>query len=571
LITDFFTLKKAAGKNDKDLTEVRLAILFDSSSQFFHQAIKGYGKLTGLNYEIYESDYNQVEKEILTGNSKLYQSDPDFIIIGYSTQKLYQKFFVTKDRVSFADQMLEKFKDLCETLCSRKKTNIIFFNFTEGLPSVFGNFSNKIPDSFLYQVRKINFELMNFASSRNNFFILDINLLQHIHGEDFVTDPKLLTNSDISFSLKILPYIAKNVNDIILSFKGKSKKCLILDLDNTLWGGVIGDDGVENIQIGSLGIGKAFTLFQMWIKQLKERGILLVVCSKNNEELAKEPFISHPDMILKMEDFVLFVANWKNKNENIHFIQQTLNIGFDSFVFIDDNPVEREIIRKQYPDITVPELPEDPSEFLPYLSKLNLFETISFTDEDLARTKLYQEESNRVLLKQNYLNEDEFLENLKMYSRIENLNKFNLPRINQLFTRTNQFNLRTKRYTLTELEEISSSTEYISFAVYLKDKYGDYGLISVVILKKEKTFLFIDNWVMSCRVFNRGLEKFIFNHILKISRECGFTLLTGEYIPTAKNKVVADLFKNLGFREKENYWEIDPVNTSSIKNQINYE
>jgi FkbH-like protein len=359
-------------------------------------------------------------------------------------------------------------------------------------------------------------------------------------------------------SIDILPEVAAKTVDLIGAMYGKFRKCVILDLDNTLWGGVIGDDGVENIQIGSLGIGKAFTEFQYWIKKLKNRGIILAVCSKNTESVAKEPFEKHPDMVLKLEDIAVFVANWENKADNIRLIQGVLNIGFDSMIFLDDNPVERQIVRENIPGITIPELPEDPADYLEYLYSLNLFETISFSNEDAERTKLYQVEAQRTVLQKKFTNEDDFLKSLDMISVVEPFNKFNTPRVAQLSQRSNQFNLRTVRYTEADIEALSANDNYATFTFTLEDKFGDNGLICVIILQKEDSdTLFIDTWFMSCRVLKRGMENFVLNTLVDFAKENGFKKLKGEYIATQKNEMVKDHYKNLGFAEENNSWILD--------------
>jgi FkbH-like protein len=371
-------------------------------------------------------------------------------------------------------------------------------------------------------------------------------------------------------SLDILPKVAHRILSIIAAMNGKIKKCLVLDLDNTLWGGVIGDDGIENIQIGSLGIGKAFTEFQYWVKSLKERGIILAVCSKNTESVAKEPFEKHPDMVLHLDDIAVFVANWENKVDNIRQIQSILNIGFDSMVFIEDNPFERNMIRENIPEICVPELPEDPAAYLQYLYSLNLFETVSFSNEDSERTRLYQTESQRVTLQQKFTNENVFLKDLNMLSLVEPFNKFNTPRVAQLSQRSNQFNLRTIRYTDADIQMLSTSNDYFTFSFTLEDKFGDNGLIGVIILKKESnSTLFIDTWLMSCRVLKRGMEQFVLNTISNFGKENGYTLLKGEYIPSAKNEIVKDHYKNLGFKMSENCWILDITNYKNKKCFIN--
>ena len=236
-------------------------------------------------------------------------------------------------------------------------------------------------------------------------------------------------------------------------------------MDNTTWGGIIGDDGIEKIQIGTLGLGKAFTELQLWAKNLKERGIILAVCSKNTDHIAKEPFEKHPDMILRLEDIAVFVANWENKADNIRYIQSVLNIGFDSMVFLDDNPFERNLVRQELPEVTVPELPKDPAEYITYLQQFNLFETVSYSKLDSDRTSKYQEEAKRVGMKKSFASVDDYLGNLNMLAIAASFDDFNVPRIAQLTQRSNQFNLRTIRYTEKDVRDIMASDKHYSMSV----------------------------------------------------------------------------------------------------------
>jgi FkbH-like protein len=297
-----------------------------------------------------------------------------------------------------------------------------------------------------------------------------------------------------------------------------------------------------------LGIGKAFTEFQQWVKKLKNRGIVIAVCSKNNEETAKEPCVKHPDMILRLEDISVFIANWDNKADNIRQIQSILNIGFDSMVFLDDNPFERNIVRENIPQMTVPELPEDPGEYLEYLYDLNLFETVSYSKADRDRTKQYQTEAQRVSLKKVFANESDFLKSLDMISEVRGFDTFNTPRVAQLSQRSNQFNLRTIRYTDADIQRISTDDHYRNFSFTLSDKFGDNGLIGVVILEKQdEETLFVDTWLMSCRVLKRGMENFTLNTLVEYAKKNGFKRIIGEYITTPKNKMVEEHYQNLGF------------------------
>ena len=555
----FQALKKNLKKDFSALKTIKVAVLGDSATQMYVQAIKGYGYELGINFDVFEADYDQVELQVYDGTSELNEFKPDYVVIFYCTNKLLKKFGKQNlnDKANFAGEQLDKFEKLYQTITAKIKSKVIFFNFNEADDAVFGNYANKTSVSFVYQLRKINFELMNLAQKHKNLFILDMNMLQARYGNAYITDNKIYINTDLLLSIDFLPVIAKSTIDIIQAISGKFKKCLVLDLDNTTWGGIIGDDGLENIQIGDLGIGKAFSELQLWAKQLKQRGIILAVCSKNDEAIAKEPFEKHPDMILRLDDIAVFVANWNNKADNIKYIQSILNIGFDAMVFLDDNPFERNMVRTNVQDITIPELPEDPSEYMDYLRTLNLFETASFTNEDEHRTKQYQEEANRSVLQQQFTDETDFLKSLHMVALVEPFNKFNTPRVAQLSQRSNQFNLRTVRYTEEDILNIANDETYISLAFSLADKYGDYGLISLIIMKQTKAdTLFIDTWLMSCRVLKRNMENFVLNTMVTTGLQKGYTILEGEYIPTAKNNMVKDHYSNLGFNFDGNTWKL---------------
>lgn len=557
---DFSQLKKNLKKNFAGLKTIKVAVLGDTATQFLVQALRAAGFESGFDLQMWEADYDQIERQICDPTSELYEFKPEVVIVFKSSHKLLSKYnkLMIAQHNTFASVELEAISDLCSTLNNRINAKIIYYNYTEIDDAVFGNFANKTEISFLFQLRKLNYELMNYAVKNTNLYLCDLSSIHNQVGKQIFFKPSVYVNTEMVLNIDILPNVAYRTLDIINALNGKIKKCVILDLDNTTWGGIIGDDGLENIQVGSLGIGKAFSEFQYWIKKLKNRGVIVAVCSKNTESVAKEPFEKHPDMVLRLEDIAVFIANWENKADNIRQIQSILNIGFDSMVFIDDNPFERNIVRENITQIYVPELPEDPAEYLEFLYNLNLFEAVSFSNEDAERTKLYQVESQRAVLQQKFTNEDDFLKSLNMLSLVEPFNKFNTPRVAQLSQRSNQFNLRTVRYTEVDIEKLSQSKDYFTFAFTLEDKFGDNGLICVIILKKESDHvLFIDTWFMSCRVLKRGMENFVLNTIVSFGKENGFKLLKGEYIPTTKNEMVKDHYLNLGFEKVNEFWELN--------------
>ena len=550
----FQELKKITKHMPADLPAIKVALTGDTATQFLATAIRGTGAERGYQIDLFEAEYNQVERQFLDPSSELYQTDADFIVLFQSTHKLGEKHSLLSpsQQESLAEERLAFVASVCENpmLASKK---IICLNYPEIEDTVFGSYATKVTSSFTYQVRKLNMGLMDLSQRYANLFICDIAGLQNKLGRDMMFAPNVYVSTEMVLSIDALPYVASRVMDIICAIKGQFKKCLILDLDNTVWGGVIGDDGLEGIQLGhGLGIGKAFTEFQMWVKKLKQRGVIICVASKNNEETAKEPFEKHPDMVLKLEDIAVFQANWEKKVDNIRTIQRILNIGFDSMVFLDDNPFERNIVRENIPGITVPELPQDPGEYLEYLYSLNLFETASYSQADKDRTKQYQVEAQRVSLQKTFSNEADFLKSLDMTSVVSGFNKFNTPRVAQLSQRSNQFNLRTVRYTEADIEALGQNPDVIDLSFTLEDKFGDNGLIAVIIMKKQdEETLFIDTWFMSCRVLKRGMEDFTLNTMVEAAREKGYKRIVGEYLPTPKNKMVENHYPSLGFQKLE--------------------
>ena len=547
----FKELKRNLKKDVSDLSPVKVSLLGDSATQFLATSIKGMGVERGYNIHLFEAEYNQVERQVLDPTSDLYQYGAKYTIVFQSTHKLLEKYAMMS--ADEQDHMADNRLDFIRTICAQVPGHIIYYNYPEIEDTVFGSYANKVQNSFTYQLRKLNYELMNLAQECQNLFICDLCGLQNKFGRDMMFDSTVYVGTEMLLSLDALPYVASRTMDIISSIEGKFKKCLILDLDNTVWGGVVGDDGWENIQVGhGLGIGKAFTEFQEWVKKLKNRGIIVCVCSKNDEDKAKEPFEKNPEMVLKLDDISVFIANWENKADNIRTIQSILNIGFDSMVFLDENPFERNMVRENVPEVTVPELPEDPGEYLEFLYTQNLFETASYSNADKDRTKQYQVEAKRVTAAKAFTNEVDFLKSLNMVSEVKNFDKFNTPRVAQLSQRSNQFNLRTIRYTEDQITAIGQSDKYATFSFTLKDKFGDNGLIAVIILeKKDSETLFIDTWLMSCRVLKRGMENFTLNTLVEYARQNGIRKIVGEYLPTAKNGMVKEHYPNLGFETIE--------------------
>ena len=545
----FTALRKNCKKDMSALPGCKVAILGDCATQHIAMALKGWGYEAGLRFEVLDTDYNQIDAQTMDPASEVYTFQPAWCVIANCTDKLYENYcdFPAADRKNFAEVMRDRLIVVWQRLANHCACRILQFNFPAWDDRIFGDFGAKTPDSFAFQLRKLNYLLAESAAAYKNVFLVDLDGLQSRQGESQVRDSKMYCIAKMPFRTDFLPHLAKHITDLILAASGSFKKCVVLDLDNTLWGGVIGDDGLDGIQIGELGLGHAFSAFQMWLKELKNRGIILCVCSKNNEDTAKEPFEKHPEMVLRLEDISVFVANWEDKAGNIRYIQQTLNIGMDSLVFLDDNPFEREVVRSLIGNITVPDLPENPEEYVDFLRSLNLFETASYSEEDRVRTAQYQAEAQRTLLQNQCVDYDAYLQSLEMEAEAKPFDSFHFPRIAQLTQRSNQFNLRTIRYTEQEIAAIAADDGYVTLYFTLKDKFGDHGLISTVIMEKQEDQLFVNTWLMSCRVLKRGMEEFIINKMLSTAAALGYKTVVGEYLKTPKNAMVANIYEKLGF------------------------
>lgn len=548
----FKELKKAQKETSENLPVIKMALMGDCATQLLATAIRGYGAKEGFHIDLLDTDYNQIKMLTMDPTSEVYQHNPEYILIQMCTEKLFERYCQTpmQDRTEFAKGVMTEIQTAWDNVARFSTSKVIQFDFVEVDDRILGNYGLKVESSFLFQLRKLNYMMMEQSAKEKHIYLASLAQIQNQMGRKQFFDEKYYYSAKVPISLTALPFAAKQVVDIIKAQKGRIKKCVVLDLDNTLWGGVIGDDGLSGIQIGELGAGHAFTDFQLWLRELKNRGIILTVCSKNNEETAKEPFEKHPEMVLRLEDISMFVANWEDKANNIKRIQQTLNLGMDSFVFIDDNPFERNMVRSLIPEITVPELPEDPAEYLGYMQSLNLFETASYSEEDQNRTKQYQAEIGRAILQQQYASVDEYLKSLEMVAEAKPFDAFHVPRIAQLTQRSNQFNLRTVRYSEDDIQRIAEDDHYITLYFTLKDKFGDHGLISVVILEKQDAHtLFVNTWLMSCRVLKRGMEEFVINTMIDRARRNGYNTVIGEYIKTPKNAMVEHIFEKMGFQK----------------------
>ena len=541
---------------------MNISILSDLSTQFISKNLSSILDDTNSNITITDYNYRPVESHFY----ETVEEREDYIIILESTFTIYKNYLESSIKEKFFEDEFKRIKSYLINLS--KKSKILFANFFEINDKLYGNQSVKISSSFIYQIRKLNLIVSEFIQSKENILIFDLSTLINLNGYNTIIDNKLYINYGVLFTIEGSKIISESIGQIIKSNSSKIVKCIILDLDNTIWGGVIGDDGIDKLQIGNVGIGKSFTLFQKWLKLIKESGVLLCVCSKNDEEIAKSPFLKHPEMVLGLDDITIFVANWDNKPTNISEIKKKLNIGFDSIVFLDDNKFERDLVRKSIPEIIVPELPEDPVDYLNFLFNENIFErNISLKNLNTDRTNLYKTEFQRIDFKENFDNENDYLNSLNMVCKLEKINNFNIPRISELSKRTNQFNLTGIRFDESDLEKIIKSEKLDGYSFSLKDSFGSYGVVSFIIFEKEFNDIKIINWGMSCRVFKRTLEQFIINKLVFLLKD--YDNIKGELVPTSKNKVLKLFLSELDII-KDNIININ-INTfnplkTSVKN-----
>jgi FkbH-like protein len=558
-----FNAARRLTENTLGYPEVRVAVLGDSTTSQLVQVLRSVLYKRGLFARVYEAGFNVIDQEVIDPSSGLYQFAPDYVLLNVTRQGLRERYYGgSGPKDAFAAETCAAIEGWWTAISSRATCRIIQNLYELPLDRPYGNFTVRVENSFLSTVAEINRRLIASAGKTPNVWLNDIEYLSAAAGKAHWSDEKLWFHAKLFCNLEHLPAVARSIAAIILAGSGREKKCLVLDLDNTLWGGIVGDDGLEGIDLGKTAVGEAHVLFQRYILSLKQRGLILAVCSKNELANALEPFRKHPDMVLREEDIAVFVANWNPKSDNIRHIAETLKIGLDSFVYLDDSPFEREQVRTALPEVCAPELPEDPAEFIPFLSRANLFETLSASAEDAQRTAYYREEAARSRLKAEFTDIGDYLKSLQMEGQFSRFNPQELPRIAQLIQRSNQFNLTTKRYSELECQAFMTDPSSFSVMVRLKDRLGDYGLISVIICKVEQERLRIDTWLMSCRVLKRGVEHFSMNRVFAFAQKAGCREVVGTYAPTSKNGMVREFYKQFGFVESgrgpsgESHWTL---------------
>jgi FkbH-like protein len=532
------------------LKKIRVAIVGSTTLDHVRDLLAFYLAREGFEVDIYLAPFGSLFPEILDPMSGLYAFKPDVVWIfsGYRDAILPSVASELPDSRTGAaiDKETSRWTKLWETIRSRSDCAIIQNNFDLPTERSAGNFDASWSQGTLRLLRKLNDALATARTTGVTLF--DLDHISALIGKRQWNDSRFWYHSKHAFSVDAAGEVAFQCAKQVVAIYGQSKKCIVLDLDNTLWGGVIGDDGLAGIALGNGAVGEAFVAFQAYVLKLKQRGIILAVCSKNNEDVAQDVFIKHPDMVLKLEDISMFVANWQNKADNIANIAKVLNIGLDSIVFVDDNPAERALVKEMLPQVSVPELPVEPENYIQALERHLYFETTSLSNEDSERSNYYRENAQRALLQESVTDLSNFLKNLDMTAEWGTVDAFHLSRFTQLINKSNQFNLTTIRYSESEISaRINDTDKWICLYFKLKDRFGDNGLIASVLLEKQSAHtLVIDTWAMSCRVLSRTMEEFIMECIIRAAKKLGNHAVIGKFRPTAKNKMVATLYNRLG-------------------------
>ena len=529
--------------------KLRIAVLGGSTTSDIVKMLELFLRNRGIEPSFYESEYAQYWEDAMFGNSELSAFAPELIFIHTSSRNV-REYPAVSDSKELCEHKLEQtythFEQMWEHLTEVYHCPIIQNNFEMPMTRLLGNREAGCPQGRIDFLTRLNCKFYDYAALHQNFYIHDINYLSASYGLDKWLEPKFWHLYKYALAVPAIPDFAYNLSNIICSLMGKNKKVLALDLDNTLWGGVIGDDGQAGIEIGQeTPAGQVFSELQSFIKAHKELGVLLTVCSKNDPENAITG-LEHPDCILKPEDFTLIKANWEPKSQNLLDSAAELNLLPESFVFVDDNPAEREIVAAQLPD-TVTIGFDSPEECILALDRSGYFEVTSLSRDDAQRGEMYKANAQRAAAQAQFADYHDFLLSLDMSAEIRDFDEVHLPRITQLTNKSNQFNVTTKRYTQSEMEEVMHHDGYIRRYGRLCDKFGDNGIVSVVIGHREGLALHIDLWLMSCRVLKRDMELAMLDEIVKAAQAQGLQEIIGYYFPTRKNNMVRELFGTFGF------------------------
>ena len=544
-------IKKELLSQSDNFIEKRIAVLGGSTTNEIVDQLELFLLNYGINPTFYQSEYAQYWQDAMFGNEELDAFNPDIIYV-HTNWRNISEFPTTASTKEDVDLLLKNtynhFAVMWDKLAERFHCPVIQDNFDRPAWRLLGNSDISDYRGRTNFITRLNQKIYRYAQDHKAFFVNDVDYLAACYGLDAWSNPLYWHMYKYSLCLDAIPSLAKSVADIIKSIYGKNKKVLVCDLDNTLWGGVVGDDGVEGIQIGSeVPVGQIYFEFQQYIKELKRIGILLAVNSKNDEENAIAG-LNHPDAPLKPDDFVSIKANWDNKDRNMQAIAAELNLGIDSFVFVDDNPTEREIVRHADFGMAIPRM-DRVENYLKAIDRNGFFEVTSLSADDLSRVEMYKANAKRIQMQENAGSYEDFLKSLNMKAVIREFEPIYIQRVAQLTNKSNQFNLTTLRCSESDITNMQASEDYICLYGKLEDKFGDNGVVSVISGQILNNELHMRLWLMSCRVLKRGMEDAMLDTLVNDAVNKGIDSIIGYYFPTPKNGMVKDFYCRMGFEK----------------------
>jgi FkbH-like protein len=546
------------------LSALRLGLVSSHTTDYMLDALPATALRHGVLLSCLTTPYGQVAQSVMAASSPLagqvdvvlFALDP--FMMGLATARLN-----ADEGAKAVDSAISMMKSLSDGARHVIGAACALTTLAPPADSLFGDLDGRTPGTPRWMIELYNQRLATEVLGPGDLLI-DVAALASSVGLANWHDARVWHSGKLPFALEFTPIYADHVCRALGAFRGKSRKCLVLDLDNTLWGGVIGDDGLDGIKIGQgSAAGEAHAAIQSYALSLRERGIVLAVCSKNEEANARLPFKEHPEMLLKEEHFAVFVANWSDKAGNLRNIAATLNIGTDALVFLDDNPAERAIVRQTLPEVAVPEVGDDPATYVGAVARGGWFEATAFSDDDRKRAEYYSANSARLTAQQSITNMEDYLKSLDMVAAIGPFDEVSRARISQLVNKSNQFNLTTRRYNEAEVAAFQADPQKFTVQARLADRFGDNGMISVIIFDIAPDVWSCDTWLMSCRVLGRRMEEAVLAYVAKAATTAGASRLRGTYIPTKKNGLVEKHFEKLGFTLVQSLegggtvWELD--------------
>ena len=550
-------------KNIDDLKfdkKLKVAILSSFTLNGLSEILHVKSSDLGIRYQSYLGGYNQYNQELLDSQSEYYKFSPDvtFLILdirNFLGENFHFPYNISdNERKLLVNEKINQIENIIKCFEKNLNSKLIITNFNIPSYSPNGITETKSDFGFHEMIEELNRSLRNISKTHSSVYIYDFNHFVSKYGEKNIFDYRQFHVGDIQIALNFIPSFAYDLMSYIKPITGTNKKCIVLDLDNTLWGGIIGEDGFDGIELGHSSNGKAFVDFQKELLSLWNHGIILAINSKNNFDDAIKVINEHPNMILREKNFASIQINWNDKAQNLKQIAEEINIGLNSIAFFDDDKINRERIKQEFPEVLTIEVPDDPSQFSLILKNLNDFNVLQRTDEDIKRGQMYAQQRERKELEKSISNLDDFLEQLDIKVKMKNSNEFLIPRISQLTLKTNQFNLTTRRYQEEEIRNFTNDHKFIVGCAQVLDKFGDNGITGVYIINKQDKIWSIDTFLLSCRIMGRGVENGILSQILIDAKHNGVEEIRANFIPTQKNKPAENFLPDFGFQKEGDNW-----------------